>query len=147
MFPRCAYPTPALPVGYAEDRNEELSLTLLYLPQGEKALWHTKGLILLIATLPHIQQLQRNPSLFILVQIKASLQRVCADFQLQTFACRINKWLSLKLCTKESRFHIPPFSPRAQCPQQYTIWTKNMEVWHSWPYLCCAGLESFMFVS
>lgn len=114
---------------------------------GEKAPWHTKGLIMLIVTLPHIQQLQRSPPLFILVQIKASIPIVCADFQLQTFACGTNKLLSLKLYTKESRFHIPPFSPRTQCPQQNTIWRKNMEVWHSWPYLCCAGLESFVSVS
>lgn len=139
--------TPRLPVGQGKDRQEELSLALLCLTQGKKAPWHTKGLILLIVTLSHIHQLQRNPSLFILMQIKTSLQIVCADFQLQTFACGINKWLSLKLYTKDSRFHIPPFSSRAQCPQQNTIWSKEMEVWHSWPYLCCAGLESFMFVS
>lgn len=78
--------TPALPAGRVEDRQEELSLALLCLTQGERAPrypWNTKSLILLVVTLPHIHQLQRNPSLFIPVQIKANS---ISKYSLQIFS-------------------------------------------------------------
>lgn len=50
-----------------------------------KVPWNTKGLMLLLVTLPHIHQLQRNPSLFIPMQIEANS---VSKYSLQIFSCK-----------------------------------------------------------